>query len=184
MPVSRRSLRGAALGFDLRADHEITPEQLFVRGAGVCLATVGRDVGEVRVLAEHDDGWYDTGDLVVPDGRGGIRIISRASDRIGGAFMIPIKDVETELLDHPAVLEVALVGYADGSGGELACAYIVGRSELRPLIAELRAYLTSRGMTDWYQPSRAEYVEELPRNASGKVQKDLLRKRLQEPVRA
>jgi cyclohexanecarboxylate-CoA ligase len=66
---------------DLRADGEITderPARLHIRGAGVCLATIGRDSGEVYVTADHDDGWYDTGDLAVPDGRGGIRIAGRA----------------------------------------------------------------------------------------------------------
>jgi cyclohexanecarboxylate-CoA ligase len=72
---------------DLRSDTEITkdrPGRLFVRGSGVCLATVGRDSGALSVIAEHDDGWYDTGDLAVPDGRGGIRLMGRAADRIGG----------------------------------------------------------------------------------------------------
>ncbi|MEV4601820.1 hypothetical protein AB0K15_31010 [Amycolatopsis sp. NPDC049253] len=42
------------------------PGRLHVRGATVCLATVGRDTGELTVPADHDDGWYDTGDLAMP----------------------------------------------------------------------------------------------------------------------
>ena len=52
--------------FDLRSDTEITKDQpgrLFVRGGGVCLATMGRDSGALTVIADHDNGWYDTGDL-------------------------------------------------------------------------------------------------------------------------
>ena len=78
------------------------PGRLFVRGSGVCLATVGPDPGALSVIAEHDEGWYDTGDLAVPDGRGGIRLMGRADDRIGGVFMIPVNDVESELLKNPA----------------------------------------------------------------------------------
>jgi cyclohexanecarboxylate-CoA ligase len=43
-------------------------------------------------------------------------------------------------------------------------------------LTEIRAYLTARGMTQWYQPSRVEIISQLPRNGSGKVHKDLLRK--------
>ncbi|GAB2811248.1 hypothetical protein GCM10027176_14640 [Actinoallomurus bryophytorum] len=75
-----------ALEIDLRGDGraEISaghPARLFVRGGSVCLATTGRDGGDPHVLADHDDGWYDTGDLAVPDGRGGIRLVGRTADR-------------------------------------------------------------------------------------------------------
>jgi cyclohexanecarboxylate-CoA ligase len=51
----------------------------------ICVATMPRDGGEVTVLADGKDGaWYDTGDLVVPDGRGGLRMAARAADRVGG----------------------------------------------------------------------------------------------------
>jgi cyclohexanecarboxylate-CoA ligase len=163
---------------DLRADGAITrehPAQLFVRGGGVALATLSRYSGELVVTAEHDEGWYDTGDLVVPDGRGGIQFIGRRSDRIGDDFMIPVNEVESALRDHPAVCEVALVGYPDGNGGELACAVVVPQS-VPPILAELRGYLTALGIAEWYQPSRLEVVASMPRNALGKVRKDLLRR--------
>jgi len=165
---------------DLRADHEITLEQparLFVRGGGVCLATLGRDSGALIVTGEHDDGWYDTGDLAVPDGDGGIRLAGRAGDRIGGVLMIPVADVESALRTHPAVHEVALVGYPDDAGSERACAVVVPRSaSAPPTLADLRDHLDAMKMTEWYQPSRLELVRELPRNSGGKVQKELLRR--------
>ncbi|WP_433558414.1 AMP-binding protein [Pseudonocardia xinjiangensis] len=167
---------------DLRSDTEITvdrPGRLYARGGGVCLATLGRDSGALTVIAEHEDGWFDTGDLAVPDGRGGIRLMGRAGDRIGGAFMIPVNDVESELLTHPGVADVALVGYPDGHGGELACAVVVAAGSPPVTLEELRAYLTGKGMTDWYLPSRLELVGQLPRNDNGKVRKELLRRELQ-----
>ena len=51
--------------------NEENPGRLMIRGASVCLGTMGRDSGALQVLAEHDESWYDTGDLTVPDGRGG-----------------------------------------------------------------------------------------------------------------
>ncbi|MGW9030256.1 AMP-binding protein [Streptomyces sp. NPDC055722] len=175
---------GAGLELDFRSDTDTPPTaeqpaRLFVRGGGVCLATFGRDSGQLRVTAGADDGWYDTGDLAIPDGRGGLRIIGRTADRIGGSFMIPINDVETELLAHPDIQDVALVGYLDDQGNELACAVVVP-GVAAPTLAGLREFLTARGMTDWYQPSRLELVTELPRNAIGKIRKDLLRSQVKD----
>ena len=171
---------GPGLEISLRSESEITrdrPGRLFVRGGGVCLATFGRDTGELRLLSDYDDGWYDTGDFAVADGRGGIRHLGRVSDRIGGAFMIPVSDVEAVLREHPAVDDVALVGYPNpnDSDGQLACAFIVTKSATLINLSVIREYLTSVGMTQWYQPSRVEIIAELPRNGSGKVRKDVLR---------
>ncbi|WP_344395433.1 AMP-binding protein [Streptomyces vastus] len=165
---------------DLRADHPISDDQpgrLFVRGPSLCLATWGRDDGRLTVLAEHNDGWYDTGDLAAPDGHGGIRLHGRAEDRIG-VIMIPVSDVESALLDHPDVRDVALVGYPDGHGGELACAVVVP-GERTPTLEGLRDWLGGLGMSEWCLPSRLELLPELPRNETGKVRKNLLRERLQ-----
>ena len=139
---------------------------------------MGRDSGTLTVIAEHDDGWYDTGDLAVPDGRGGIRLTGRAADRISGAgaAMIPVSDVESELLKNPAVEDVALVDYTDKKDAELPCAVIVPETEPPIILDELRKYLTDQGSTEWYLPTRVEYVEALPRNDNGKVRKELLRR--------
>jgi cyclohexanecarboxylate-CoA ligase len=172
---------GTSVELDLRSDTTITgdqPARLFARGGGVCLGTLGRDTGKLTVIGEHDDGWYDTGDLAIPDGDGGIRLMGRAGDRIGAAFMIPVNDVESELLNHPGVADVALVGYPDGQGGELACAVIRSATSPAVTLDELRKYLIDQGMTDWYLPSRLEQVSALPRNSNGKVRKELLRRRL------
>jgi len=106
-------------------------------------------------------------------------VIGRASDRIGGLFMIPVRDVEDQLLDHPGVADVALVGYPDGNGGELACAVIVSAGSPAITLHELRTYLLDQGMTDWYIPSELAHVPSLPRNNNGKVRKELLRRWLQ-----
>jgi cyclohexanecarboxylate-CoA ligase len=159
---------------DLRSDgeaSELNPARMFVRGANVCLAMMPRDGGEVTVLAEDNDGWYDTGDLAIPDGRGGLRLAGRAADRIGGIFMIPAADVEDALLQHPDITDAALVGY--GPNSELPCAVVVSSKPLT--LEEVRGYLDGIGMTDWYQPTCLELVDQLPRNATGKVDKYHLR---------
>ena len=163
---------------DLRSDGPVTPRQpgrLFVRGPGVCLGTLQGEDNELTVISERDDGWYDTGDLAAWDGRSGIRLLGRVADRVGGAFMIPIADVEEVLLQHRAVGDVAVVGYPDEHAGELACAVITVKGDTPPTLADLRSHLTDQGMTQWYLPARLEILDELPRNSTGKVQKHLLR---------
>jgi cyclohexanecarboxylate-CoA ligase len=158
---------------DLRADGP-GPARLFVRGAGVCLALAGRDSGEVTML---DGDWYDTGDLVLPDGRGGIRHVGRVEDRIGSGYMIPIADVEGALHRHPSIADVALVGYHDENGHESPCAFIVPAGP-PPTLDDLRTHLTTLGMTGFWQPTRVEIVPTLPRNRNGKILKRDLRVRL------
>lgn len=165
-PDTEIELRPVNSGVPVSEDN---PGQLFIRGPGVCLATMGRDSGAMTVLAEHD-GWYDTGDLAAPDGRGGYRLVGRAADRIGGAFMIPVADVEEALRAHPDIVHVAIVAYGDGTEG---CAVVISR---RPLsLQDVHDYLRGLDMTEWYWPTRIERVPELPRNALGKVEKARLR---------
>jgi cyclohexanecarboxylate-CoA ligase len=159
---------------DLRSQGKVSacnPARLFVRGANVCLATMPRDGGEVTVLAKENDGWYDTGDLAIPDGRGGLRLAGRAADRIGGVFMIPAADVEDALREHPDIDDAALVGY--GPRNELPCAVVVSSKPLT--LEEVRGYLDGIGMSDGYQPTRLELLDQLPRNATGKIDKHHLR---------
>jgi cyclohexanecarboxylate-CoA ligase len=90
--------------------------------------------------------------------------------------MIPAHDVESELLRNPDVQDVALVGYRNEDGGESPCAVLVPATSPPVTLDELRQYLTAQGMTEWYLPTRLEYLESLPRNGNGKVRKDLLRR--------
>jgi cyclohexanecarboxylate-CoA ligase len=92
--------------------------------------------------------------------------------------MIPVSDVENLLREHPAIDDVAVVGYLDETGAERACAVIVAHRPPAPTLRQLRAYLTEAGMTEWYQPSRLEVLKRLPRNTAGKVRKDHLREML------
>jgi non-ribosomal peptide synthetase component E (peptide arylation enzyme) len=89
-----------------------------------------------------------------------------AVDRIGELFMIPAADVEDALRRHPDITDAALVGY--GPKSDLPCAAVVSS---RPLtLGEVRGYLDGIGMTDWYQPTRLELIDQLPRNPTGKIE--------------
>jgi cyclohexanecarboxylate-CoA ligase len=150
--------------------------RLLVRGASQCLGYYRRD--ELYAGLVDDDGWFDTGDLARPDGRGGIRIAGRAVDLIiRGSYKIPVLEVEAILQHHPQVREVALVGYTDPRLGERACAVVVPDGE-PPTLEALCEHLRAEGVTEYFWPERIEVVDALPRTPIGKVQKHFLRERL------
>lgn len=175
-----RSVGRPVDGMQVRLDPEPSaddpqPARLLLRGSGVCLGLFARDGASMRVVAEHDGGWHDTGDLAVPDGRGGCTITGRSVDRVGDRFMIPVADVERVLTAHAGVGEAAVVGVPDGDGHEVVCAVVTASDPANPpSLSDLREYLTASGMTEWYLPERLEVVRELPRNETGKVVKRAL----------
>jgi fatty acid CoA ligase FadD36 len=119
------------------------------------------------------DGWFVTGDAVTIGPDGFHRIIGRASIDIikSGGYKVGAGEVETALLSHPAVAEVAVVGLPDGDLGERIVAYVVGDGVVPDqLIAHVAGLLSVHK-----RPREVRVVEALPRNAMGKVQKALLR---------
>jgi cyclohexanecarboxylate-CoA ligase len=131
-----------------------------------------------------DGEWFDTGDLARLRADGGIRIAGRLKDLIiRGGENIPVTEVESALYQHPLVAEVAVVGYLDPRLGERACAVVVPDGQA-PSLEDLTAHLAQLGMTRVYWPERVEIVDQLPKTASGKVQKFALRQRLARPIAA
>lgn len=122
------------------------------------------------------EGWFDTGDLARMDAEGYIRIAGRSKDIIiRGGENIPVVEVEGLLFRHPAIAEVAVVGYPDGRLGERACAFVRLREGASLSFEEMVAHLEAQRVARQYMPERLEIVEELPRTPSGKVQKFRLR---------
>ena len=94
----------------------------------------------------------------------------------------------SDLSDHPAVAEVAIVAMPDARLGERACAFVVLRKRATLDFQRMQHYLHACQVAKQYWPERLEIVGELPRTASGKVQKYVLRERAQglrphEPVK-
>jgi cyclohexanecarboxylate-CoA ligase len=122
------------------------------------------------------DGWFDSGDLAYMDSDGYIRISGRVKDiLIRGGENVPVVEIENLLYKHPAVAAVALVGFPDVRLGERGCAFIVPRSGSTIDLAAVQAYLRDARMARQFWPERVEVVAELPRTASGKIQKFKLR---------
>lgn len=125
------------------------------------------------------DGYFCTGDLVVQDEEGFIRIVDRKKDliRSGGENVFCV-EVEQVLSQHEGVKDVAVVGYPHEKWGEAVAAVIVPQNaDAPPSLADLQRWVTAR-LASYKKPLRLELMAELPRNRTGKIQKNLLRDQL------
>jgi cyclohexanecarboxylate-CoA ligase len=149
---------------------------LWMRGPTQCLGYLHRE--ELYARQVDADGWFSTGDVALPDGRGGIRITGRAKDMIlRNAFTVPVSDIEALLAGHPLVREATLVGIPDGRGDETIIAVVSCHAEAITLDA-IQELLDGAGMSKLYWPTRLEIRDSLPKTAMGKVQKEILRTEL------
>lgn len=125
------------------------------------------------------DGWFDTGDLAKMDNEGYIRINGRTKDVIiRGGENIPVAEIENLLYKHPSVIAAAMVGYPDERLGERGCAFVALRPGQSLDLIGLQSYMAQCKVAKQYWPERVEIVEDLPRTASGKVQKFKLQEML------
>jgi 3-phosphoshikimate 1-carboxyvinyltransferase len=143
-----------------------------------CLFEGYADRPDLTAEALSDDGWYRTGDLATIDEAGYVRITGRVKDVINrGGEKIPVAEVEQLLYEHPAVAEVAVVAMPDPRLGERACAFAALRGGAELDFAAMQRFLAGRGLTKQYWPEALVVVAALPRTASGKIQKYVLRER-------
>jgi cyclohexanecarboxylate-CoA ligase len=170
---------GVAMGGNevtTRPDASGSPE-LLVRGPELFLGYLdGRLNGE----AFTPDGWFRTGDLAEIGAGGAVRIVGRIKDVINrGGEKFSAAEIEAVLLTHPDIADVAVVAYPDPVLVERACAFVVPRPGVRaPGVDELRSVVVGAGLAVQKSPERVLEVSELPRTASGKVQRYLLRDRV------
>ena len=123
----------------------------------------------------RSDGFFITGDLATQDERGRVTIVGRAKDLvISGGYNVYPKEVESVLDEMPEVRESAVIGVPHPDFGEAVIAVVVPSGEPVTL-ASVDAALAGR-LARFKQPKRVVNVEQLPRNAMGKVQKNALRK--------
>ena len=117
------------------------------------------------------DGWFITGDVGRQDADGRVWISGRAKDLIiSGGYNVYPKEIELILDELPGVTESALIGLPHPDFGEAVAAVVIGSGDEAAMIATLRQSLAA-----FKAPKRIFFVDELPRNAMGKVQKNLLR---------
>jgi acyl-CoA synthetase (AMP-forming)/AMP-acid ligase II len=152
------------------------PGEIAVRGPQQFLGY--RDT-RLNEKAFTSDGWFLTGDIARRDPDGFYRITDRKKDIIIRAGEnISSREVEDHVLAHPAVYEVAAVAEPHARTGERVCVFVVLQPGQGLTVPDLVAWFAARGVARQKTPERIECVDNLPRNAAGKVLKHELRTRL------
>jgi fatty acid CoA ligase FadD36 len=197
-PLERYGMTETLITLSTRVDGERRPGWVGTPIAGVRTRLVGDDdervahdgatIGELQVSGStlfdrylnrpeattgaFDGEWFRTGDAAVIDSAGFHRIVGRQSMDIikTGGFKVGAGEVETALLGHPSVQEVAVLGLADDDLGQRIVAFVVGDDVDEQLLIDHVATTLSVHK----RPREIRVVASLPRNAMGKVQKNLL----------
>ncbi|MEE3624554.1 malonyl-CoA synthase [Nitrospirillum sp. BR 11752] len=129
------------------------------------------------------DGFFITGDLGKIDDRGYVHIVGRGKDLvISGGYNVYPKEIETEIDGLPGVVESAVIGVPHPDFGEGVTAVVVRKKDAAVDEAAVLAALDGR-LAKFKQPKRVLFVDDLPRNTMGKVQKNLLRQEYQDLYR-
>lgn len=128
-----------------------------------------------ETTAAFRDGWFHSGDLAVRDAHGFFTVVDRVKDVINsGGVLVASRQVEDALYTHEGVAEVAVIGLPDDRWIEAVTAVVVPRGEVTE--AQLIDHAREK-LPHFKAPKRVVFVDELPRNASGKILKRELRER-------
>jgi acyl-CoA synthetase (AMP-forming)/AMP-acid ligase II len=150
------------------------PGEVLVRGYNVMLGYW--EDPAATAAAVDAEGWLHTGDVGVLDEAGNLRITDRLKDMyVVGGFNAYPAEIEQVLVRHEQVSEAAVIGVPDERLGEVGKAFVVPRVGTRPSPDELVTWCGER-LAGYKVPRAIEVVDALPRNATGKVDKKLLRR--------
>lgn len=162
-----------------RGDHGLVPwdgvsmGELEIRGPWVAQEYV--DAPEASAEQWTHDGWFRTGDIVAISERGYIHIQDRAKDLVkSGGEWISTPELESALMDHPAVTEAAVVAVADAKWTERPLAVVALHPDATTTPEELREFIAPK-VARWWVPERIEIIEAIPKTAVGKFNKRALR---------
>ncbi|MGB9203177.1 MAG: AMP-binding protein, partial [Terriglobales bacterium] len=154
------------------------PGELVMRGPQFMLGYWKEPQATAAVLR---DGWYFSGDIVRSDADGFYYVLDRSKEMIKyKGFPVAPAEVESVLLEHPAVRDCGVVAKADLAAGEIPCAFVVLREGFAPsdaLAQQLRDFVADR-LAHHKQPREIRFVEVVPRTSSGKILRRELRKTL------
>ncbi|EHT8279382.1 medium-chain fatty-acid--CoA ligase [Escherichia coli] len=136
------------------------------------------DEPELTARALDEEGWYYSGDLCRMDEAGYIKITGRKKDIIvRGGENISSREVEDILLQHPKIHDACVIAMPDERLGERSCAYVVLKAPHHSLsLEDVVTFFSRKRVAKYKYPEHIVVIEKLPRTASGKIQKFLLRK--------
>ena len=153
---------------------------LLIRGDSICACYWNRHEKSKEAIEGH---WIRTGDKYVQDAEGYFWYAGRSDDmlKVGGIWVSPV-EVESALIEHAAVLECGVVGRADRDGLIKPAAYVVLKNNVAgtpELATELQRWVAGK-LAEYKRPRWVEFLPDLPRTATGKIQRFKLRERANE----
>jgi malonyl-CoA/methylmalonyl-CoA synthetase len=156
-------------GETIDACDDETIGEVAVRGPTVFTGYLNRPDATEEAMR---DGWFMTGDMATRDAGGSLRLVGRKSTDLikSGGYRIGAGEIEGALLEHPAVAEVAVTAAPDEDLGERIVAWVVAESGQSATPDELSDHV-ARLLTKHKRPREVHFLDELPRNAMGKVMK-------------
>ncbi|HUP87262.1 MAG TPA: AMP-binding protein [Acidimicrobiales bacterium] len=155
-------------------DQEVGGEgELWVRGPQVMKGYFGNaSATDATIDAE---GWLHTGDVGVFDADGHLSIVDRVKELIKyKGFQVPPAELEALLITHPSVADVAVIGVPDDEAGELPKAFVVLKPGAEASAEDLREFVKSK-VASYKQVRQVAFVDEIPKSASGKILRRMLR---------
>ena len=157
-------------GDDLGLDED---GEIWVRGPQVMLGYLNND--EATASTIDTDGWLHTGDIGHVDSDGHYTIVDRLKELIKyKGFQVPPAELEALLVTHEAVADAAVIGIPDDEAGELPKAFIALKPGAEATAEEIQAFVAGQVAT-YKQLRLVEFVDEIPKSASGKILRRLLR---------
>lgn len=153
--------------------------EILARGPSMFL---GYTDWEETTKAIDEDGYFHTGDLVRAGPQGSILVTGRLKDLIiRGGENLSAKEIEDVLHRHPAIQEAAVVAMPHPRLGEGVCAWLILHDEQpAPGVEELGRFVREQGLAPQKVPENIQIVEDFPRTASGKIQKNILREKIEQ----
>ena len=160
-------------GTTIDSSDDETIGEVAVRGPNVFKGYLNRP--DATAEAMRDGGWFMTGDLATRNEQGSLKLVGRKSTDLikSGGYRIGAGEIEGALLEHPAVAEVAVTGRPDDDLGERIVAWVVTEPGRQATAEELEDHVASL-LTKHKRPREVHFIDELPRNAMGKVVKRAL----------
>ena len=147
--------------------------ELWVRGPQVMKGYLNNPEATAATL--DSDGWLHTGDVAIIDEDHHMTIVDRVKELIKyNGFQVPPAELEALLITHPEVNDVAVIGIPDESAGELPKAFIVSSPGSEVTAEDLQAFVAEH-VASYKHIRLVEFIDEIPKSASGKILRRLLR---------
>ncbi|WP_175582676.1 4-coumarate--CoA ligase family protein [Nocardioides guangzhouensis] len=178
LPNTQTRVVDPATGDDL--DFGVDGE-IWVRGPQVMKGYLNNERATAATIT--DDGWLRTGDIGHIDEDGHLFIVDRLKELIKyKGFQVPPAELEALLLTHPAVADAAVVGLPDEEAGEIPAAYVVRQPGTDATAEQIMGYVAGQ-VAHYKQVRRLDFIETIPKSASGKLlRRELKRRALGDPA--